>query len=541
MPYALYPNAALHFVIAGMALAFSLVALPIGRKEAKRGAVRLLGAFSLALGLWSLTAGIAAANLAAEGKFFWTPISFFFGQIAVFVFLCFSRSFTLPQRRIARAQVVLLAIPAALLLIALAANPLHRLLWTGYSAGSAGRIEIPLIRGPLFFCIPLINFAYSAASAILFLTAAFRSRGRFRLHCFSILAALCLAWLASFASLLEVPPLSGTDIAPLGFLILDAILVWLFYRGGFGEAFPIARDWVIDQMADPFIVLDSRNAILDANRAARGLLGIAEDGVGKRAALEEPWKSALDETSTGAQPRVVTVEEAAGGNAEKRWYELIRQGIDLGAGHGRVILIHDVTDIASQGRQLRETINKLDRRYGRAKANEKEMRELAIRDGLTSLFNRRYLEDILPEIVAGAGLASRKLSLAMIDMDHFKAVNDSYGHDAGDLVLKGFADFISGVIRSTDVAARFGGEEFVIVFPQLGGDAALRKIESLLAAFSEKSFRAGTKSFRMTFSAGIAELASGRDSAESLVKRADLAMYQAKGSGRNKAVLAGRK
>lgn len=537
MSFTPHLRVALLFASAGAAFALGAVFIASGGSGGRRGQARLLGVLCLGICVWSLSSGMVAAIDGPKGKYLLMPMSAIFQQIVAFLVLLLSRSLWRSERRAIAWPTAALAAPLALLVPALASNALHRLLWEGYPSVSAGSGGILPIRGPLFFLVPLSSIAYAIASAALILATAFRSRGRDRFRLFVIAAALCAAFLLSLASPAGPLPAFGADASPAAFLALAAICAWFFRPEG--NRLPMARDWVIDKMADPYLVMDSRGHILDANKAARGLLGIGESAMGKRPSLAEPWRSALSARAQDAAPRVVAMDGPPGRAGEKRWYELIRQSVDAGRVGARVVLIHDVTDIASKGLRLRDTIAKLDRRYGRAKASENRMRELAIRDGLTSLFNRRYLEDLLPEIVSDAVLASRSLSLAMLDMDHFKAVNDRYGHDAGDAVLKGFADFLSGAIRSTDVAARYGGEEFVIVFPQLGGESARRKVESLLAAFRGKPFRAGNTSFSMTFSAGIAELLPGRDSPESLLKRADEALYRAKGSGRNRAVLAG--
>jgi two-component system, cell cycle response regulator len=129
---------------------------------------------------------------------------------------------------------------------------------------------------------------------------------------------------------------------------------------------------------------------------------------------------------------------------------------------------------------------------------------------------------------------SKHLSLMILDMDHFKNINDTYGHDVGDKVLKQLADIIIQASRSTDLAARFGGEEFVILMPETDPQAALGAASRMREVVEAADFKTGTeKTIKCTISIGVADLHPEGDSAESLLKRADEALYSAKHSGRN--------
>lgn len=160
---------------------------------------------------------------------------------------------------------------------------------------------------------------------------------------------------------------------------------------------------------------------------------------------------------------------------------------------------------------------------------------MALTDGLTGLYNRHYLNTHLGNMVKYASKNGKNLALIIMDMDHFKQVNDTYGHDAGDMVLKQLADIIIGTARSTDLAARFGGEEFVVLMPETDANAALGAanrmreiVESTLFIISKDG-----KSINRTISIGVANLFEEGDSPEGLLKRADEALYIAKNSGRN--------
>jgi diguanylate cyclase (GGDEF)-like protein len=159
---------------------------------------------------------------------------------------------------------------------------------------------------------------------------------------------------------------------------------------------------------------------------------------------------------------------------------------------------------------------------------------LAISDELTGVYTRGYFDERLQEEFAKARHKGRPFTLVIIDIDHFKRVNDQHGHHVGDEVLKWLAQFVLGQARDTDFVARYGGEEFVILMPNTTGADALRFTQRLNRAIARTPFRWGNKQVRLTLSAGVAALTEDVPDEEDLVRRADAALYTAKNTGRNK-------
>lgn len=166
--------------------------------------------------------------------------------------------------------------------------------------------------------------------------------------------------------------------------------------------------------------------------------------------------------------------------------------------------------------------------------------ELAVTDGLTGLHNRRYLDTQLRTLFARAKVRGRPLTICITDIDRFKVVNDQYGHDAGDEVLKEFSGRIRSTVRGADLACRFGGEEFVVVMPDTPAEVAATVAERLRLMIEARPFqlRSGETPLMLTASMGIATLGPGVDTPEQLLKQADRALYEAKNSGRNRVVAA---
>jgi two-component system cell cycle response regulator len=162
---------------------------------------------------------------------------------------------------------------------------------------------------------------------------------------------------------------------------------------------------------------------------------------------------------------------------------------------------------------------------------------LAVTDDMTGLYNRRYFDRHLGVMLGKAQNQERDMALMILDIDHFKAVNDTYGHDIGDAVLKEFAARLKRNIRGVDLACRFGGEEFVVLMPDTDFGQAELVAERVRQSIAERSFEVNAgRPLSVTVSAGVTLNESAADTPESLIKRADVALYRAKREGRNRVV-----
>jgi two-component system cell cycle response regulator len=174
----------------------------------------------------------------------------------------------------------------------------------------------------------------------------------------------------------------------------------------------------------------------------------------------------------------------------------------------------------------------------RLRDNIQQSIEMAIIDGLTGLYNRRYMESHLTALVEQAAARGKSLTVLMLDIDYFKAINDSHGHDAGDDVLREFASRVRKSIRGIDLACRYGGEEFVILMPETDMAVATIVAERLRRRIASEPFaiQQGAGMVQATISIGIATFAAADDTIASILKRADQALYRAKRDGRNRVV-----
>jgi diguanylate cyclase (GGDEF)-like protein len=169
----------------------------------------------------------------------------------------------------------------------------------------------------------------------------------------------------------------------------------------------------------------------------------------------------------------------------------------------------------------------------RLATSERKLTLRALTDPLTGVFNRRTFMDLSNKETARAQRRGSLTSVFMIDIDHFKRINDTYGHPVGDLVIKALAETATKGLRPTDILARYGGEEFVITLPETDGDVAKRVAERLRAALEALTVPADSAEVRFTVSIGVATFATGV-SITAAMERADHALYRAKQHGRNR-------
>lgn len=207
------------------------------------------------------------------------------------------------------------------------------------------------------------------------------------------------------------------------------------------------------------------------------------------------------------------------------------KGLELGV-NDYIVMPVDYNEMAARVKtQIRR------KKYQDAlKSNYQQTISRSITDGLTGLYNRHYLNNHLDNLVRQSLNNNKPMSLIILDMDHFKSVNDTYGHDIGDQVLKQFADIVIKSIRSSDLAARFGGEEFVVLMPETDSQQAKEAAERIRKTLETTPLKITHEAGQIskTVSVGVSFMNDMGDTGQAMLKRADEALYKAKHSGRNR-------
>jgi diguanylate cyclase (GGDEF)-like protein len=195
-------------------------------------------------------------------------------------------------------------------------------------------------------------------------------------------------------------------------------------------------------------------------------------------------------------------------------------------------VFNDMVARLRQGREELATINETLRE------KNIELHEISITDSLTGLYNRKHLMETLDKEVSRCQRHSQAFSLMVIDIDHFKKYNDTYGHLAGDEVLRRLASIFRESVRNSDYAARYGGEEFIIMLPQIGPEQGVEAAERIRHKVAEEKFAGEGEPISVTISVGVASYPDNGEDTESVIRKADEALYEAKELGRNQVVLA---
>ncbi|NJC70693.1 diguanylate cyclase [Planosporangium thailandense] len=310
---------------------------------------------------------------------------------------------------------------------------------------------------------------------------------------------------------------------PLDAGVLDTVARIEMTHGRYVEAVETLR---------PFLDGSAGHLLIERNALAECLLTVAEaqrlsgDIEAAQASLDRAVEVCEERNLGSARARVreeqAQVYAATGRHAEA--YEEYR-------------LFHTETQaLQSAHREARARTLLAVFETEEARRESRRFREMARRDPLTGLYNRRFLDERLPLVLEQAAERGAPLSVALVDLDHFKRINDTLSHATGDAVLKGVAGLLADAVAGPAIAARLGGEEFVLVLPDTDVGEAARRCQRLRRAIADHGWQAVTGDLPVTASIGVATVLDGRGSAAALLAQADRNLYAAKRAGRNRVV-----
>lgn len=261
-----------------------------------------------------------------------------------------------------------------------------------------------------------------------------------------------------------------------------------------------------------------------------------------KSVIHEDIDRALTQTLFGIAAVTLLLIASAWYGAERLVLQPIRALLDMtakvraGDFAARTGMSASHEELSQLGSALDHMAEQLQVRDAKLRDMLEELRTQALTDPLTGLYNRRYFWDALMREVIAARRKPAVFSVILMDLDGFKNVNDTWGHDAGDVVLKEIADLLRASVRGSDIAARYGGEEFSLLLPETTGEVAEERAESLRRDLQALDIAYGSHRLRITASFGVAEYTGDMIDASALMKRVDAALYAAKQAGRNKVV-----
>ncbi len=336
--------------------------------------------------------------------------------------------------------------------------------------------------------------------------------------------------------------------------IFGSLVYWLFLKRALRELDPasVVPERVknaLDSLSDGLVILDRAGHILFANStfsnktglSDRVLLGLPLSSLDWKAPAEMddksfvfPWNVLLkEEVNTG-----VTSFFLVSKSGKKLSVSVNVTRIDDPNGNlqGAIVTLADLTSLEKSHRDLTRVLHKLELSQHEIAKQNKELQKLASYDPLTGILNRRALFEGFNELIEDAQESDNCISCLMVDIDHFKLINDGYGHSTGDIAIKLMAETLTDMVRPEDIVGRYGGEEFVIVLKNMPKEEALELAQRIRLKVEGIRIPVGIETLSFTSSFGVATYHSGYVTADDMVDKADKALYVAKETGRNKVV-----
>jgi diguanylate cyclase (GGDEF)-like protein len=484
--------------------------------QQSRGAAGAPALIVMMLGLawWDVTYAIFWAGTPGPTPYFWLDITYVGVVTVPAAFFAFALQFSRREHLLRPPLLAALVGEPIFVLLMLFTDPLHGLFFAGKRALNTGMI---LEAGPVFWANVAYSYLLVLIACMLLVLRFIRSSGLYRQQAALVLLGVGITWASSLIFVFGYNPLPDADNTPFSFSLTALAFAFAVLRYRLLDVVPIARDALIERMSDGVIVIDARGRIVDINPAAQSVVRVffPDSPIG-RPALEvlAPWANIASELSNH---EILRTEIVVGAAPERFLDVRISPLLDRRERYvGRLIVWRDITDL---------------------KRAQTRLAELATIDELTQVYNRRHALELAGSELRRARRLDHPFAIVLADIDHFKEVNDRFGHPAGDQVLIAFARICRSNIRETDVFARFGGEEFIILMPETDADQAWHVTERLRAALAATCIPLGDEALTVRASFGIAVMENHHETLDAILQRADQALYTAKESGRNRIVV----
>ena len=427
-----------------------------------------------------------------------------------------------------------------------------------------GGSYVDRVYGPLFWLLVLVQFAYFFTALMNMFHAlktvngvnqrkqlATALIGMFVLTGFGLLDVLVNVLLAQWLPI--VPGLLAS-----GILLSDLCFVVAIYRYGMFDLLSMAQRDFIEHMTTGIIVIDEEGKVLEVNRGVSPFLQISKGEPFEMERFLSPMHTQgevyefLYRYMNHPQERIqmeYALQDAAGRHVSIQISPILDDRKTL---LGRVITFHDVTELRKLVDEMNRKNEALHERNLELISIQEELfrvnqklEQMAVTDALTGCFNRRYLMQQLEHEVLLNVRYRIPFSVFLFDIDHFKQINDKYGHLVGDEVIRSTADTVRSKLRRTDILARYGGEEFTVYLPHTNREQAELLADRIMHAIGTNVVQSGTEQVRVTISMGIVSedtqdltVDNPKEYLRDLFSRADAALYKAKNEGRNRVVTA---
>ncbi|HYE81125.1 MAG TPA: diguanylate cyclase [Clostridia bacterium] len=442
---------------------------------------------------------------------FFLKMEYFGAPFMSAFWMIFSYKFHFKKKASLNITILIMVLPLVTLFLSVT-NEFHHLIYTDVSAFEIdGYLVAKLSRGPWYF----VNIVY-AYSVQLFGATAFFSAWRktgYKTGTQPYWMFLGSIW-PGLVNILYIAGLSplGLDLTPFG-LSLSAIFFYIaLFHYDFLELKEIVKDVAFLEINEGIIVIDDKNRLIDFNKAGKKIFDWLDlKHIGIEFSTFKEGKAILAQKSD-------LFEMKLSNKTSHKYFEFRKTA--LNENNKTVGYVYFIQDVSKQ-KEMIQVLN-----------------DMADYDSLTQIYNRRRLMEEAEKELLKSGRNSHFISILMIDIDHFKMINDRYGHLAGDKVLKTLAKVCKARIRRTDIIGRFGGEEFLIILPEANRDIAFKVATSIKESIANMKIPFQAEIIRTTISIGIetAIIAEKNHSVDKLINNADMALYMAKNNGRNRVI-----
>lgn len=459
--------------------------------------------------IWVTAQGLEMAAMTLPLKIIWANIQYIPSSlVAVSFFMLIQKLIGYDRTRLKGGWFLLLFVIPAICNILLWVPELRFLMRNHEVLDMSGLFPtVSKSYGPVFWILAVYAVAVNAITFVKLVRKLKDKTSVYRKQQILLIVALLFPMISNLLQVTRLNPFR-VDLTPI-FFGLSAIIVYLgIFKYGLFDAIPIAYSIIIREMRTGMIILDNEDRILDLNPAAKKMLNIVS---------ENPVGHPLNNELTGVGDMAALSAEGAGAVRE------MSLTIDD--------MLHSfeisVTEIH---KSKKETIGKLLQIYDitERKRAESAVQYAAQHDSLTGLTSRSQFQILYEKALESAGSGATLLTTAFLDLDDFKFINDTYGHDIGDGVLCEVADRLKAALRESDIICRIGGDEFVIVLPYLGSLDSIEEVARKILDVFKNPFHSGDLSLQIGASVGFSVYPKNGHTADILLKKADQAMYHAK-------------
>lgn len=514
-----------------------LIAILLMRRPSAPG-LKALTLMLYMLAVWSFSYALITLVPSLEAKRFWLRLENI-GILSVpVIWFIFTVQYTRLDRWLNPWSGSLLFIIPLVSLFFVFSNQWFHIYYSTISPVSEHGGPLVIGRGP-WYVVGLVNsYAFNLIGMGLLVWRAIQYRDLYRRQMFALIGAVLIPILVNvFYQLAPVviPTFSlRIDLTPISFTMTAALIAFGVFGLRIFDLMPIARYTIMEHIPEMVFVVDAHDRVLDANSVAQKMLDKHIDEIIGKHPMDvfKDWPQLANRFLSADE---IHEEIQLPGNPP-RTVELVITHLynRFNSLDGRVIVAHDITDHKWLENDLKYANEVLKLQLAKIDELRAQLQELAIRDPLTNVYNRRYMAEFLDQEIARGGRENYPVSIAIMDMDHFKQFNDNYGHKCGDVVLQAFANFLVDHTRRSDVVCRYGGEEFVILMPNAPLEASFERVETWRQDFSESVIVYDDMKFSTTFSAGVASFPEHGLTGDAILQAADKALYSSKNNGRNR-------